>query len=154
MIDEEDKAVHNQEGTSFSIRYWLIGKGAQFPERNKGAALDLKARLRSKYKLVWGWAKIPTGVALEMPDNAVIRVTGRSGNFMRGLIVHDGLVESEFNGQELCALIYCPWPRIIRQGQRIAQMWALSIDRQVFEQLDQEPTGVFSTKAGFGSTGG
>ncbi len=154
MIDEDNKAVHNQEEKFHPlIRYWLMGQGAQYPERNKGAALDLKARLKGKRRLVWGWAKIPTGVALAMPDDVVVRVTGRSGNFLRGLIVHDGLVESEFNGQELCALIYCPWPRVIHHGQRIAQMWAISIERKAFEQVVQEPTGVFSTKTGFGSTG-
>ncbi|MBN1399725.1 MAG: hypothetical protein JXA74_02745, partial [Anaerolineae bacterium] len=67
--------------------------------------------------------------------------------------VHDGLVESEFNGQELCALVYCPWPRIVRHGQRIAQMWALGCDRDIFEPLERAPEGVRTAKAGFGSTG-
>lgn len=98
-------------------------------------------------------ARIPTGVALRMGENDVVRITGRSGNFLRGFIVHDGLIESEFNGQELCALVYCPWPRIVRHGQRIAQMWALAVDRGAFRWLDEAPGGLPAAKAGFGSTG-
>jgi dUTPase len=136
-----------------SIGYWLVGEEAQWPERHQGAALDLKARLPRGWRLAWGMARIPTGVALNIPANVIVRVTGRSGNFLRGILVHDGLVESEFNGQELCALIYCPWPRIIRHGQRIAQMWALGCDRDVFEPFERAPEGTRTAKAGFGSTG-
>jgi len=136
------------------IEYWLVGEGAQAPERHQGAALDWKARLPGRgWKVVWGAARIPTGVALRMGQDIVVRVTGRSGNFLRGFIVHDGLIEAEFNGQELCALIYCPWPRIVRHGQRIAQMWALTVDRDAFCALDHIPDGLPAAKAGFGSTG-
>ena len=136
------------------IDYWLVNDKAQEPRRHAGAGLDLKARLPGRgWRLVWGFAKVPVGVALRMPADKVVRVTGRSGNFLRGIIVHDGLVESEFNGQELCALIWCPWPRIIRHGQRIAQMWALSCDRHAFRALDHAPEVPSEAKEGFGSTG-
>ncbi len=137
-----------------TIDYWLTGRGAQHPERHKGAAFDLKARLPGRgWRLVWGFARIPTGVALRVPENQVVRVTGRSGNFLRSIVVHDGLVESEFNGQELCALIYCPWPRIIRHCDRIAQMWPLRVRRDAFHALETPPEDVESQKKGFGSTG-
>ncbi|MCE5259492.1 MAG: hypothetical protein LLG44_10645 [Chloroflexi bacterium] len=136
------------------IQFWLTGEGAQAPERYAGAALDLKARLpRRGWRLVWGAARIPCGVALSIPPEQVVRVTGRSSSFLHGIIAHDGLVESEFNGNELCALVYCPWPRIIRHGQRIAQMWALGIDRQAFSQVAGPPADLGPAKAGFGSTG-
>jgi dUTPase len=136
------------------IAYWLVGAGAAWPERHSGAALDLKARLPGRgWKVVWGCARIPTGVALRLPPDAVVRVTGRSGNFLRGMLVHDGLVESEFNGQELCVLVYCPWPRIIRHGERIAQMWAIPIERDVWRPLAGPPVDLAPGKAGFGSTG-
>ncbi len=136
------------------IDYWLVGEGAQAPQRRLGAALDLKARLPGRgWRLVWGTAAIPVGVALRMPEDAIVRVTGRSGNFLRGIVVHDGLVESEFNGQELCALLYCPWPRLVRHGERIAQMWALPAARDAFALREGPPEGVAAQKAGFGSTG-
>lgn len=136
------------------IDYWLVGQGAQPPERHQGVALDLKARIPGRgWRLVWGFCRVPVGLALRIPESTAVRVTGRSGNFLRGIIVHDGLVESEFNGQELCALIYCPWPRIIRHGDRIAQMWPLAVDRHAFQMLASPPDGVTSGKAGFGSTG-
>jgi len=137
------------------IDYWLVDEGAQPPERHKGAALDLGARLPEKgRRLVWGFARIPTGVALGIPEGAVVRVTGRSGNFLRGIIVHDGLIESEFNGNEVCALIFCPWPHVIRHGQRIAQMWSLPMDRGAFRWRQQHPPDqARPAKAGFGSTG-
>ncbi len=136
------------------IDYWLVGEGALTPERHLGAALDLKARLPGRgWRVVWGTAAIPVGVALRMPDDAVVRVTGRSGNYLRGILVHDGLVESEFNGQELQVLIYCPWPRLIRHGDRIGQMWALPAARDAFNLRDGPPEGILPLKAGFGSTG-
>ena len=136
------------------IEYWLVNEGAQTPERHKGAALDLKARLPGRgWRLVWGLARIPLGVALSIPQDMIVRLTGRSGNFLRGVIVHDGLIESEFNGQELCALVYCPWPRLIRHGQRIAQMWPLAIDRDAFRHRDAPPGDLGAAKKGFGSSG-
>jgi len=136
------------------ITYWLVGEGAQAPERHLGVALDLKARLAPRrWRLVWGVARIPTGVALSMPEDALVRITGRSSAFMRGFIVHDGLIESEFNGRELCVLVYCPWPRLIRHGDRIAQMWALSARREAFVALEAPPDEVVTLKSGFGSTG-
>lgn len=136
------------------IDYWLTGQGALPPQVHLGAALDVRARLPGRgWRLVWGWARIPTGVALRMPQEMIVRLTGRSGNFMRGILVHDGLIESEFNGQELCALIYCPWPRIVRHGERIAQMWALPAARGAFRALPGDPGGVVPLKGGFGSTG-
>lgn len=136
------------------VDYWLVGEGAHLPERHKGLALDLRARLPKRgWRLVWGFARIPTGVALQMSKNAAVRVTGRSGNFLRGIIVHDGLIESEFNGNEVCALVFCPRPLIVRHGQRIAQMWPLQTDRTSFRLLEAAPEMVAPTKAGFGSTG-
>lgn len=136
------------------IDYWTVGHGAQPPERHAGAALDLKARLPERgWRLVWGFRRIPTGVALRMPPGAVVRVTGRSSSFLRGIIVHDGLIESEFNGREVCALVYSPWPRIVRHGERICQMWALTVDRGAFHALEEAPDDVTPGKAGFGSTG-
>ena len=136
------------------IGYWLVGEGAQPPERRLGVALDLKARLAGRgWTLVWGFARIPTGVALRMPPDAIVRLTGRSGGFLRGFMVHDGLIEAEFNGRELCALVYCPWPRLVRHGERIAQMWALAAQREAFVALDAPPEGVTALKDGFGSTG-
>ena len=136
------------------IEYWLTGEGAQRPEEHLGAALDVKARMPGRgWRLVWGRARIRTGIALRIPQDMVVRLTGRSGNFMRGITVHDGLIESEFNGHELCALIHCPWPRVIRHGERIAQMWALPASRGAFQPLPQAPEDVTSLKTGFGSTG-
>jgi dUTPase len=136
------------------IDYWLVGEGALPPQRHQGAALDLCARLPGRgWRLVWGTARIPVGVALRLGEDVVVRVTGRSGNFLRGVIVHDGLVESEFNGQELHALLYCPWPRLIHHGQRIAQMWALDVRREAFRPLATAPQGLARGKSGFGSTG-
>ena len=136
------------------VYYWLVGEGAQHPERHRGAALDLRARLPKRgWRLVWGFARIPTGVALHMPENALVRVTGRSGNFLRGIVVHDGLIESEFNGNEVCALVFCPRPLVIRHGQRIAQMWPLTTDRASFRRLEAAPEEAASSKVGFGSTG-
>ena len=136
------------------IGYWLTGEGAQEPERHQGAALDLRTRLPGRgWRMVWGCAKIPTGVALRIPANYVVRVTGRSGVFLRGIIAHDGLIESEFNGREVCALVYCPWPRIIRHGDRLVQMWAVDTDREAFDHIEGAPQNLEPSKRGFGSSG-
>jgi dUTPase len=136
------------------VRCWLTGEGALWPERHSGAALDLRARLPGVgWRIVWGFIRVPVGVALDVPQECVVRVTGRSGNFLRGILVHDGLVEHEFNGRELCVLLYCPWPRVVRHGDRIAQMWALDVNREAFVRLDAPPASATLSKPGFGSTG-
>jgi dUTPase len=136
------------------ISYWLTGDGAQEPQRHRGAALDLRARLPGRgWRIVWGFAKIQTGVALRIPTDCVVRVTGRSGVFLRGIIAHDGLIESEFNGREVCALVYSPWPRIIRHGDRLVQMWAVGADREAFDRLEGAPQDLVPGKRGFGSSG-
>ena len=136
------------------VEYWLLGEGAQPPQRHEGVALDLKARILGRgWRLVWGFARVPTGVGLHIPEHEAVRITGRSGNFLKGIIVHDGLVESEFDGNEVCALIFCPWPRAIRNGDRIAQMWPIGVDREGFMQLSMPPSGLEPPKGGFGSTG-
>lgn len=135
------------------IGYWLVGDEAQWPERHAGVALDLKARIPRGWRLVWGFVRIPLGVALCIPDDEAVRITGRSGNFLRGIVCHDGLVESEFNGRELSALLYCPWPHIVRHGQRIVQMWASKMDREAFLRLGGPPEDLVLGKRGFGSTG-
>ena len=136
------------------IDYWLTGDGAHLPERHAGAALDLRARLPGRgWRLVWGSARIPTGVALRIPEDCIVRVTGRSSVFLRGIIAHDGVIESEFNGREVCALIYCPCPRIIRHGERLVQMWAVATDRDVFHSIEGPPQDLTPGKQGFGSSG-
>ncbi len=149
-----DGKRHDTTPADHLIRYWLVGEGAQAPERRLGAALDLHARLpHHGARWVWGWARIPLGVALALPQGLVARVTGRSSSFLRGILVHDGLIESEYNGHELYALIYCPWPRRVRHGERIAQMWPLAVEREAWQALEAAPEGVAALKQGFGSTG-
>ena len=136
------------------IEYWLVGPGALPPERHQGAALDLRARLPQRgWRLVWGFARIPTGVALRIPADEVVRVTGRSSSFLRGIIVHDGLIESEFNAQEVCVLAYCPGPRTTRRAQRTGQMWAIPVDPGASRALEEAPQALPPGKAGFGPTG-
>lgn len=136
------------------VEYWLLGEGAQPPQRHQGVALDLKARIPGRgWRLYWGFGRVPTGVALHIPESGAVRITGRSGNFLKGIMVHDGLVESEFDGNEVCALIFCPWPRVVRDGDRIAQMWSIGVDREGFRCIQEPPRGVEQPKGGFGSTG-
>ena len=100
-------------------------------------------------------ARVPTGIAVELPPNLAALVVPRSGLASRGIIVLNspGLVDTDYRG-EVCVLLanVIGPPVTIEPGDRIAQLLFVDVERvewQVVEELSETDRGA----GGFGSTG-
>lgn len=134
------------------VRFRVL-PGGQAPVKS-GAAYDLFARLEAPLELC-GPALVPLGIALALPEGYGAIVKARSsGPVKRGFEAHVGLVDPEFNGREVCAVIEplagAALPVVIQPGERVAQMWVQRMDIELEETAQEIPLG---KKAGFGSTG-
>jgi deoxyuridine 5'-triphosphate nucleotidohydrolase len=108
-----------------------------------------------------GWAEIPSGFCVKIPDDAWGMVTNRSStSWKHHLIVIPGTIDPGYTGQ-LATLVYNPTPNLIRvyeydpdtgKGDRLAQMILIpryDLKRIVLtDTLPHTPRG----KTGFGST--
>ena len=101
-----------------------------------------------------GQAKIPTGLAVEIPQGYYGKVASRSGlAFKSGIVAFDGTIDSSYRG-EIGVLLYntTDKPYQVRKGDRIAQLiilpCALLDPVEVFE-LSESDRGT----NGFGSSG-
>lgn len=122
------------------------------------AGVDLSADLGEPIILSPGEnVKIPTGVAIELPNPSVVAlVFARSGLASRhgvGLTNGVGVIDSDYRG-EIQVLIQNLGndPVTIKRGDRIAQMVFMPIFRAIFEdvaELQETARGA----GGFGSTG-
>lgn len=72
--------------------------------------------------------KVPLGVAVAIPQNAVGWVTGRSYTaLMMGLFVHEGKIDSGYTGEVHCFVTATGSPVEIRRGDRLCQIVELHI---------------------------
>jgi dUTPase len=134
------------------VRYRVL-PGGQAPEKS-GAAYDLFARLDEPV-LVFRPTLVPLGIALDLPEGYGAIVKSRSsGPLKRGFEAHVGLIDPEFNGREVCALIEpvvgVDTPLTVRPGERVAQLWIQKMDIALEETSEEIALG---HKQGFGSTG-
>ncbi len=133
------------------VRYKVL-PGGQRPVRS-GAAYDLFARI-DKPIVLTGPQLVPLGITLELPQGYGAIVKARSsGPARHGFEAHVGLVDPEFSGREVCAILYpLPGaePPVIQPGERVAQMWVQRMDIELVETDDDIALG---SKEGFGSTG-
>jgi dUTP pyrophosphatase len=122
------------------------------------AGVDLQASLSEDLVIGPGQiAKIPTGLAIELPHNGVgAFVFARSGlasKYGLALVNGVGVIDSDYRGEILVAVINQGQNDVlIRDGDRIAQMVFLPVylaEFQIVEQLGETDRG----SGGFGSTG-
>lgn len=133
------------------VRYKVL-PGGKRPVRS-GAAYDLFARLDAAIALA-GPTVVPLGITLELPPGygAIIKARS-SGPTKHGYEAHVGLIDPEFNGREVCAILEPlseTGPVVIQSGDRVSQMWVQRMDVELVE-TDEDIT--IGPKAGFGSTG-
>jgi dUTP pyrophosphatase len=101
-----------------------------------------------------GQAKIPTGIAVEIPFGHYGKVSSRSGlAFKQGIFSFDGTVDSPYRG-EIGVLLYntTDKPYHVRKGDRIAQLIVVPcaiLDPVEVEELSPAERG----ENGFGSSG-
>jgi dUTP pyrophosphatase len=97
-------------------------------------------------------AKVPLGVALEIPPGFFGLLKGRSGLASRGHEGHVAAVDSDYRG-EVCMLIHAgDEPLRIEHGDRVGQVLFLPVARatlEVADDLGETARG----EGGFGSTG-
>lgn len=133
-----------------------LAPGASLPEyHSDGAAgLDLRAYL-PRPRILWPLvpARIPTGVAMAIPDGFAGQIVGRSGLAARGLCVLGGLIDSDFRGEmQAIVVLLRAWPMIIRPGDRVAQIVIAPVERACLS-LNLPMTSTARGANGLGSTG-
>lgn len=139
------------------IRIALVGQTGRKPERMSATAagLDCYAANTCARQVAVGqrW-RVPLGFKIEIPPGWFGAVVGRSGGFERdGLLVHFGVVDSDYRG-EVHALFQNNGREgyTIQPGHRIAQLVILPV-----AMLDLVVVGALSDTArgerGFGHTG-
>jgi len=103
-------------------------------------------------------ARIPTGIAVAIPDGHAGFVQPRSGMAARaglGLVNSPGLIDSGYRGeiQVLAVNLDPSEPIAIQRGDKIAQLVILPVVRADIAEVEELPASARGP-AGFGSTGG
>lgn len=121
------------------------------------AGLDLYACMEEPVTIAPGaLCRIPTGVAVALPENSVGLICGRSGLGVRHGITPSnsvGVIDSDYRGElivGLCNVGSEPWT--IAPNERFAQLLVLPVlmlEPEFREELDETVRG----DHGFGSTG-
>lgn len=133
-----------------------LAPGGALPEyKSEGAAgLDLRAHL-PHLRILWPLVptRIPTGVAMAIPDGFCGHIVGRSGLAMRGLCMLGGLIDSDYRGEmQAIVVLLRLWPMIVRPGDRIAQIVLVPAERANLS-LHLPMTSTARGANGLGSTG-
>ena len=137
------------------LKFRRLHEDAKLPVRGSrfAAGLDL-CSIEDVLIPAGGRAAVRTGLAVSIPDGFYGRVAPRSGLAVRhGLDVLAGVIDSDYRGEILCALINHGEERMeIKAGMRIAQLIIEAISRPEaawVDELDETERGA----EGFGSTG-
>lgn len=137
------------------LEFMKLDAGAKLPTRGSrfAAGLDLYS-IESLSIPARGRALIRTGLAVAIPHGFYGRVAPRSGLAIKsGLDVLAGVIDSDYRGEILCALInHGEEPLLIEAGTRVAQLLIESIatpEAVWSEDLNETVRG----GGGFGSTG-
>lgn len=137
------------------LKFRRLHEDAKLPRRGSrfAAGLDLCSTVDVVIP-AGGRAAIGTGLAVSIPDGFYGRVAPRSGLAVRhGLDVLAGVIDSDYRGEILCALInHGEEPVEIKAGMRVAQLIIEAISRPEAiwaDELDETERGT----EGFGSTG-
>jgi dUTP pyrophosphatase len=142
-----------------AIRIRLLRETAQVPRyMSAGAAgadvfADVRGAIGQDFMIVQGGttAKIPLGVAFEIPEGMVGLLKGRSGLALRGHEAHVAAIDSDYRG-EVHMLLHAAHQLRIEHGERVGQILFMPVAQASFELVDQ----LGDTErgdGGFGSTG-
>ena len=137
-----------------------LKEAAKIPMRATGgsAGMDLYACMEESVTLAPGQlAVIPTGIAIELPDNTCAAfLYARSGlGVKHGICLSNGVgvIDSDYRG-EICAGLcnVSDKPYVIEPGERVAQMVIAPVLLPEIVEAD-ELGGTERGAGGFGSTG-
>jgi dUTP pyrophosphatase len=137
------------------LKFMRLHSGAKLPTRGSlhAAGLDLHS-IEGVTIAARGRATVRTGLAVSIPYGFYGRVAPRSGLAVKhGLDVLAGVIDSDYRGEILCALInHNDVPLEIEAGMRVAQLIIESIatpEPVWSEDLSETERG----RGGFGSSG-
>jgi dUTP pyrophosphatase len=118
------------------------------------AGADLRARINGTFALSPGEIfKIPTGVAIEIPNGYVGMIQPRSGASSEGKVAITGTIDSSFRGEMSINIINLARYQVtIQPGERLAQIIIIPCLVTEFEQVE-ELSESERGENGFGSTG-
>jgi dUTP pyrophosphatase len=148
------------------IKFKKLHDDAILPKRNKidDAGLDIYAVEdveiqpseidRNIVGVKIGRAKIPTGIAVEIPTGHYGKIVGRSGlAFNKDIICFEGTIDSPYRG-ELGVLLYnlTGRPYFVRKGDRVAQLIVSKCDLPIPTWADELSIGSRG-EDGLGSSG-
>lgn len=129
-----------------------------FPQymTEQAVGMDICAAVASDEKIMPGQRrKIPTGIAIALPEGYEAQIRPRSG-----LAIHQGItllnspgtIDSDYRGEiSLIVINHGEEPFIVQRGMRLAQMVVQPVCQAVWinsDELDSTPRG----KGGFGHT--
>lgn len=108
------------------------------------------------YPSLLPYAIIPTGIALELPDNVHVSWGGKSGYaFNQGIIAFEGKIDSNYRN-ELKLMLWSLNPevdgQIIPKGTKVAQLYVIHYQDE-YSLAEVSDLAASDRKDGFGSTG-
>ena len=132
----------------------VLDEGATLPTRAHptDAGLDLYAKERC---VVWAksWAKLDTGVHIQIPEGYVGFITSKSGLMAKQGNTSRGTIDCGYTGTIQVVLFNHSWRFIkVKKGQKISQLVIFPIvkpELDVVDNLEDTERG----NGGFGSTG-
>lgn len=118
------------------------------------AGADLRARIAKQITLEPQMgAKIPTGVAMEIPSGYLGDIRPRSGAAHEGKLTISGTIDSNYRGEiSLNVVNITSKPITVEPGERLAQIVILPYLQAEFERVDELSESDRGCN-GFGSTG-
>lgn len=142
---------------SAALKIKRIVADAKLPERaTEGASgLDLCAYLPDG-EIILGIdpVRVPTGIAIELPEGYEAQVRPRSGLSLKGIGVSFGTIDSDYRGEVLVTMWVFGSRReyTVRHGDRIAQLVIARLAELPVVEVD-ELTSSERGAGGHGSTG-
>ena len=147
-----------------TIKLKKLHPDAQVPAKGTASAacFDLYSTATVILESRGGRVKVPTGIALEIPDGFCGRVYSRSSSFLKGLDVGSLVIDADYVGEIFVMCGYdagnCELDRgrpdtyVIHKGDRIAQIKIERLEPTDFEVVDKLKETARGT-GGYGSTG-
>lgn len=142
-----------------SLKIMKIRDDAVIPKRatEGSAGIDLCACIEGDITIALGErVKIPTGLAISVPETCVSLVFARSGLSVKhgiGLANSVGVIDSDYRGEVIVALVNNGTePYTVSKNERVAQLCVMPVcvlPIEICDSLDETQRG----QGGFGSTG-
>jgi dUTP pyrophosphatase len=109
--------------TDPSIRICLLHPDAVVPTRAyfNDAGFDVASLIETEVTSD-SISRVATGIEVEVPKGYYVRVAGRSSSTWRGLVVHESILDAEWQGELFVCAHAVGDPIRVCAGERIAQL--------------------------------